>query len=87
MAPGTASGGSVGVGGAFLLNSKTEKPMEPLSRINPHPHFPRARGMEVGRHLRPPASPSGRARDTILCCSSHQAPEDKAAHLADGSAQ
>lgn len=46
MAPGIASGSNVGVvGGAFLLKSKTEKPMEPLSR-NP-PSFPRHRGTEV----------------------------------------
>lgn len=36
MAPGIASGGNVGVGGTFLSKSKTEKPMEPLSRTTPH---------------------------------------------------
>lgn len=67
MAPGIASGGSIGVGGAFLLNSKTEKPMEPLSRtIPPSPLSPLSQSQrkEVGRHLRPPASPPGRTRDT-----------------------
>lgn len=87
MAPGIASGGNVAVGGAFLLNSKTEKPKEPLSRTTPHPHFSRARGTEAGRHLRFPASPPRRAHDTILCCSPHQTPEDKAVHLTDDSAQ
>lgn len=64
MAPGIASGGSIGVGGAFLLNSKTEKPMEPLSRTIPPPPLSQSQRKEVGRHLRPPASPPGRARDT-----------------------
>lgn len=52
MAPGIASGSDIGVGGAFLLKNKTEKPMEPLSRNTPP--FPGPEGQRYGRHLRPP---------------------------------
>lgn len=47
MAPGIASGGGVGISEAFLLKSKAEKLMEPLSRTSPSPHVPRPRGIEV----------------------------------------
>lgn len=50
MAHGIASGGDVGEGEAFLLKSKTEKPMEPLSRNTP----PFPEGQRYGKHLRPP---------------------------------